>query len=87
MCRFSVKYIGKAYGKLVIELIGEEWVGKLTEVHFEEGADAVNVLDKQIFRHFWNTIFIKCIPPRENTNFFRQVKSIQIDDTINTTNF
>lgn len=66
----SCKYAGKAYGKLVIQLIGEKWVGKLAEVHFEKGTDAVNVLDKQIFRHFWNSIFIKRIPPQGNTNFF-----------------
>jgi len=40
----------KTYSKLTVELVCEERVGELTEVHLEKGANTVNVLKVDFIR-------------------------------------
>ena len=50
------------HGKLVIEVVGEQWVGQLPEVGLAEGADAVDVLQVQILVEVRTGFIVKLTP-------------------------
>ncbi len=49
------------YNKLVIELVGEERVGQLSEVHFEQRADRVNVIDVDFLLDLLESLLVESV--------------------------
>ena len=60
-----------AYRELVVQLVGEQRVRELPEVHLAEGAHAVNVTDGQL----WNLLRLKFTPGEEDTKWLRKRKA------------
>lgn len=50
------------HGKLVIEVVGEQWVRQLPEVGLAQGADTVDVLQVHILVEIWVGVVVKLTP-------------------------
>lgn len=66
-----------AYGEFLVELVGEQGVGQLPEVELAQRADAVDVLDVNIFGQVGDLLRVKLVPDeregdreRERVNTF-----------------
>ena len=60
-----------AYRELVVQLVGEQRVRELPEVHLAEGAHAVNVTDGQLR----NLLSLKFTPGEEDTKMVEKEES------------
>lgn len=69
---------GFAYREFLIELVGEEGVGQLSEVELTQRTNAVDVLDVNIFGQVGDLLRVKLMPDEreggqsysQQTNFF-----------------
>lgn len=53
-----------SYRESVVELIGEQRVGQLSEVQLAEGAHRVDVLSKDVSGQVWDLLGVKLVPGR-----------------------
>lgn len=57
---------GFAYREFLVELVGEQRVGQLSEVQLAQRADAVDVLDVNIFGQVRYLLRVKLMPDEED---------------------
>lgn len=56
---------GNTYREFLVQLVGKERIGQLSEVELTEGAHTVNVLDVDIFSQVWDLLGVKLMSRRE----------------------
>lgn len=55
-----------SYGEFLVELVGEQWVGELSEVELAQRANTVDILDVNIFGQVRNLLRVKLVPSKRN---------------------
>lgn len=62
---FLPQFCGSSsYRESVVELVGEQRVGQLSEVQLAEGAHGVDVLPEDVSGQVWDLLRVKLVPGR-----------------------
>lgn len=63
-CVFT-KHCTRAYGEFLVELVGEQRVGQLSEVQLAQGAHRVDVLPEDVPRQVRDLLRVKLVPGQQ----------------------